>query len=145
MFRRVSVPCVRWSRLCSAGSPCPAFVLTMFRRVSVPCVRWSRLCSAGPVPCVRWSRLCCRVSVCVGLDYVPQGLRALHALVSTMFRRMASAFVPCVRWSRLCSAGSPCPACVLTMFRRVSVPCVRSGSDGHEGLRSHPSEQRLDA
>ena len=125
MFRRVSVPCVRWSRLCSAGSPCPA---------------------------------------CVGLDYVPQGLRALRALVSTMFRRMASAFVPCVRCSRLCSAGwlrlscpacvaldyvpqdlrLSCPACVAldyvpqggfgfralrallsTMFRRVSVPCVR--------------------
>ena len=75
----------------------------------MPCMRCSRLCSAG------WLRLSCP---CVALDYVPQdgfGFRALHALLSTMFRRMASAFVPCVRCSRLCSAGwlrLSCPTCV---------------------------------
>ena len=150
-------PCVRCSRLCSAGwlrLSCPACVQNRAPRNSRLC-RFLLRADANSVGQGKDGFGFRVVSV---LDYfesgwlnslrldnfkLSQGLRALRALVSTMLFRRVS-FVPCVRALRA-SAGSPCPACVAldyVMFRRMAsafVPCVRFGSDGHEGLRSRPA------
>ena len=136
MFRRVSVPCVRSSSLCSAGfralrssslcsagSPCPACVRPHYVPQGLRALRASSLCFV----------LCCRVSCPLRPHYVPQGPPLLRALVSNV----PQGLMPCVR---SLSAGSPCPACVLTMFRGspcpqillcsaiFPVPCVRASS-----------------
>ena len=132
MFRRVSVPCVRCSRLCSAGwlrLSCPACVGLDYVPQDGFGFRALRCVGLDYVPqdlralrallSTMFRRVSC--PACVGLDYVPQGLRALRALVSTMFRRVSPARVP------LCSAGSPCPACVQ----------VRTGTKVSEAI--HPN------
>ena len=115
MFRRVSVPCVRCSRLCSAGwlrlASCPACVALDYvpqdgfgfralrALVSKAYVQMPFVMLPMPIASQRptlylatyLSSAGSPCPACVALDYVPQdgfGFRALRALLSTMFRRM---------------------------------------------------------